>query len=168
MEKTMKKPIMEKSIMEKTAIGNITTVGKTTVEKTTIAKITAKITTTALLFFLALFTLTTNLKAQAVQDNSKSGFFAGFVYLQGFQVDSSKSISESTATISYEVTSYTDETTDIIADAASVYDNLAVSSGIEALLKANCETRATTVTVGGIDYRFLRTVLNSFDPAYCC
>ena len=71
-------------------------------------KITAKITTTALLFFLALFTLTTNLKAQAVHDNSKSGFFAGFVYLQGFQVDSSKSISESTATISYEVTSYTD------------------------------------------------------------
>ena len=58
------------------------------IEKTAIAKITAKITTTALLFFLALFTLTTNLKAQAVQDNSKSGFFAGFVYLQGFQVDS--------------------------------------------------------------------------------
>ena len=69
------------------------------IEKTAIAKITAKITTTALLF-----TLTTNLKAQAVQDNSKSGFFAGFVYLQGFQVDSSKSISGSTVTTSYEVT----------------------------------------------------------------
>ena len=58
--------------------------------KTAIAKTTAKITTTALLFFLALFTLTTNLKAQAVQDNSKSGFFAGFVVLDGFQVDSNK------------------------------------------------------------------------------
>ena len=64
--------------MEKT-IENITTVEKTNMEKTSIEKITAKITTTALLFFLALFTLTTNLKAQAVQDNSKSGFFAGFV-----------------------------------------------------------------------------------------
>ena len=69
---------------------NITTIKKTAMEKTAIKKITAKITTTALLFFLALFTLTTNLKAQAVQDNSKSGFFAGFVYLQGFQVDSNK------------------------------------------------------------------------------
>ena len=64
---------------------NITTIERTAMQKTTIAKITAKITTTALLFFLALFTLTTNLKAQAVQNNSKSGFFAGFVYLQGFQ-----------------------------------------------------------------------------------
>ena len=81
----------------------------TNIEKTTTAKITAKITTTALLFFLLLFTLTTNLKAQAVQD-SKSGFFAGFVYLQGFQVDSSKSISESTATTSYEVTGTSDTT----------------------------------------------------------
>ena len=72
---------------------NITIMKKTTIEKTAMKKITAKITTTALLFFLLLFTLTTNLKAQAVQDNSKSGFFAGFVYLQGFQVDSSKSIS---------------------------------------------------------------------------
>ena len=71
--------------------------------KTAIAKITAKITTTALLLFFALFTLTTNLKAQAVQDNSKSGFFAGFVYLQGFQVDSSKSITTSPTT-SYRVT----------------------------------------------------------------
>ena len=38
----------------------------------------------------------------------------------------------------------------IIADAASIYD-IAVSSGIEALLKANCETRATTVTVNSIN-----------------
>ena len=36
----------------------------TIMEKTAIAKITAKITTTALLFFLALFTLTTCLIAQ--------------------------------------------------------------------------------------------------------
>ena len=51
--------------MEKTAMKNITTIEKTAMPA--IAKITAKITTTALLLFLALFTLTTNLKAQAVQ-----------------------------------------------------------------------------------------------------
>ena len=57
----------------------------TAIERTAIAKITAKITTTALLFFLALFTLTTNLKAQAVQDNSKSGFFAGLWFWMAFR-----------------------------------------------------------------------------------
>ena len=88
---------------------------KTAIKKTAIAKITAKITTTALLFFLALFTLTTNLKAQAVQDNSKSGFFAGFVVLDGFQVDSNKSITASGAT-SYKV-SYSNEINEIRADA---------------------------------------------------
>ena len=58
---------------------NITAMEKTTVEKTAIAKITAKITTTALLFFLALFTLTTNLKAQAQegQQTRKTGWFVG-------------------------------------------------------------------------------------------
>ena len=52
----------------------------TTVEKTAIQKITAKITTTALLFFLALFTLTTNLKAQAQESGQqarKQGWFVG-------------------------------------------------------------------------------------------
>ena len=136
--------------------------------KTAIAKITAKITTTALLLFFALFTLTTNLKAQAVQDNSKSGFFAGFVYLQGFQVDSSKSITTS-ATTSYRVTDYTDETTYIIADAASLYDTAVgtlpvLSPGIEALFKANCETGTTTSidSNGGLSFRYGEFV--SFDP----
>ena len=136
--------------------------------KTTIKKITAKITTTALLFFLLLFTLTTNLKAQAVQDNSKSGFFAGFVYLQGFQVDTSKSITTSPTT-SYRVTDYTDETTYIIADAASLYDTAVgtlpvLSPGIEALFKANCETGTTTSidSNGGLSFRYGEFV--SFDP----
>ena len=105
--------------MEKT-IENITTVEKTAMEKTSIEKITAKITTTALLFFLALFTLTTNLKAQAVQENSKSGFFAGFVVLDGFQVDSTKSITASETT-SYRVTDYSNTTTSIVA-----YDSFTV------------------------------------------
>ena len=99
---------IERIAMQKTAMQ------KTAMEKTAIAKITAKITTTALLFFLALFTLTTNLKAQAVQDNSKSGFFAGFVVLDGFQVDSTKSVTASETT-SYRVTGYSNETTRIDA-----------------------------------------------------
>ena len=94
---------IERIAMQKTAIKK--TAMQKTMQKTTIAKITAKITTTALLFFLALFTLTTNLKAQAVQEDSKSGFFAGFVVLDGFQVDSTKSITTSETT-SYRVTGY--------------------------------------------------------------
>ena len=51
---------------------------KTAMQKTAIAKITAKITTTALLFFLLLFTLTTNLRAQeSGQQARKQGWFVG-------------------------------------------------------------------------------------------
>ena len=146
--------------MEKT-IENITTVEKTNMEKTAIAKITAKITTTALLFFLALFTLTTNLKAQAVQDNSKSGFFAGFVVLDGFQVDSNKSITASGAT-SYKV-SYSNEINEIRADAHPVFATSDRRPIMENTLKSHCETGATTVTVGGIDYTFILSQLSSFD-----
>ena len=46
-------------------------------QKTAIAKITAKITTTALLFFLALFTLTTCLIAQESGQTRKQGWFVG-------------------------------------------------------------------------------------------
>ena len=135
-------------------------------KKTNIAKITAKITTTALLFFLALFTLTTNLKAQAVQDNSKSGFFAGFVVLDGFQVDSTKSVSTSPTT-SYRVTSYANETREIIADAAAAYDTpfngVVRSNGIEALLKANCKTGAVAATTDGVNYMIKIHLFPSFD-----
>ena len=138
----------------------------TAIERTAIAKITAKITTTALLFFLALFTLTTNLKAQAVQDNSKSGFFAGFVVLDGFQVDSTKSVSTSPTT-SYRVTSYANETREIIADAAAAYDTpfngVVRSNGIEALLKANCKTGAVAATTDGVNYMIKIHLFPSFD-----
>ena len=122
---------IERIAMQKTAIK------KTAMEKTAIAKITAKITTTALLLFLLLFTLTTNLKAQAVQDNSKSGFFAGFVVLDGFQVDSTKSITASETT-SYRVTDYSNTTTSIVASNDFFTDKL--KNGIETFWKANCET----------------------------
>ena len=49
----------------------------TAMQKTAIAKITAKITTTALLFFLALFTLTTCLVAQESGQTRKQGWFVG-------------------------------------------------------------------------------------------
>ena len=130
------------------------------IEKTTIQNIIAKITTTALLFFLALFTLTTNLKAQAVQ-NSKSGFFAGFVYLQGFQVDSNKSISESTVTTSYEVMSYSSTTTRIDATGGIPFRSDIV--GIRALFSANCETGAISVDSNG-QYHFGGNIFSSFDP----
>ena len=133
--------------------------------KTATAKITAKITTTALLFFLALFTLTTNLKAQAVQEDSKSGFFAGFVVLDGFQVDSTKSVTTSETTV-YKV-SYSNEINEIRVDAAAALDpplsGVVRSDGVEALFKESCQTNANVVSVGGIDYTFVVSVLNSFD-----
>ncbi len=124
----------------------------TTIENTTTKNITAKITTTALLFFLALFTLTTNLKAQAVQENSKSGFFAGFVVLDGFQVDSTKSITASETT-SYRVTDYSNTTTSIVASNDFFTDKL--KNGIETFWKANCETGAASVDIpGDTEYYF--------------
>ena len=132
-------------------------------EKTAIKKITAKITTTALLFFLALFTLTTNLKAQAVQDNSKSGFFAGFVYLQGFQVDSTKSVTTSEIT-SYRVTGYEDdETTRIDATGGNPNWNTQTETGIRTLISANCKTGETSVDSNG-EYYFVAEIFNSFSP----
>ena len=132
-------------------------------EKTSIEKITAKITTTALLFFLALFTLTTNLKAQAVQDNSKSGFFAGFVVLDGFQVDSTKSVTTSETT-SYRVTGYADdETTRIEVNEVNPALNAAAQTGVRALFSANCETGAASVDSNGT-YSVGTPVFGSFDP----
>ena len=148
--------------IEKTTIENTTTEQKS-IEKTTIKKITAKITTTALLLFLLLFTLTTNLKAQAVQNNSKSGFFAGFVYLQGFQVDTSKSISETTVTTSYEVTAYSDATSSIEVTLIENIKNTALRAGLTALFSANCETGATSINSNG-EYSFTLDYFHSFDP----
>ena len=70
----------------------------TNIEKTAIAKITAKITTTALLFFLALFTFTTCLIAQETQEGQagqqakKGGWFVGVTpYLLGLSEQKSSS-----------------------------------------------------------------------------
>ena len=137
-------------------MNSITAIGKTTIQN-----ITTKITTTALLFFLALFTLTTNLKAQAVQ-NSKSGFFAGFVYLQGFQVNSTKSITTSPTT-SYRVTYY-DETTRIDATGGTTTLSDAEKTGIKTLISANCERDATSINNSDGKYSLASGVFQSFDP----
>ena len=64
----------QKSLKNITTIENITIIGKTTMEK-----ITTKITATALLFFVALFSLTTCLTAQAQESGQarKQGWFVG-------------------------------------------------------------------------------------------
>ena len=156
----------QKSMKNIEIMKNITAIEKTAIAKITAnitAKITAKITATALLFFLALFTLTTNLKAQAVQDNSKSGFFAGFVVLDGFQVDSTKSVTTSETT-SYRVTGYSNETTRIDATGGNPFrTDLAVKTGIRALFSANCETGAASVDSNGT-YSVGTPVFGSFDP----
>ncbi len=99
-----------------------------------------------------------NLQAQAVQSNTKSGFFAGFVYLNGFKVDSSTKTTGVTNAIttitgttrtSYEVGSAI--TTSIEADASSVFKN-AQKAGIEALVAANCETGASSIVANDGTY----------------
>ena len=84
---------------------NITTMEKTNMQKTRMKNITAKITTTALLFCLALFTLTTCLIAQAQegqtgQQAKKGGWFIGVTpYLLGLsEQKSSSSITNFTPT----------------------------------------------------------------------
>ena len=81
------------------------------------------------------------------------------MYLQGFQVDSSKNISESTVTTSYEV-SYSDVTTRI--DATGGIPSRRDIVGIRALFSANCETGATSIN-GPFSFH-PDGVLDSFDP----
>ena len=160
---------------------NITTIKKTALasklafaskiafaSKTAMKKITAKITTTALLFFLALFTFTTMLNSPSnAGQTSKDGLvFAGFVYLQGFQVDTSKSISESTVTTSYEVASYSGATTRIEVSEFNPDLNLDATeeTGIKTLLSANCERDATSIDNIDGQYSFGESYFISFDP----
>ncbi len=113
-----------------------------------------------------------NLQAQA-NGSSKQGFFAGFVYLNGFKVDSStkttrvtnaiNSIADATRTSYDPNVTYSAITTRIDATAASVFDaSPDLKAGIEALIAKNCETGAATADANGI-YSFPRTTINFFD-----
>ena len=96
-----------------------------------------------------------------MQDNSKSGFFAGFV--DGFQVDSNKSITTSETT-SYRVTGYEDdETTRIEVTLSENITDTALRAGLTALFSANCETGATSINSNG-EYSFALDYFRSFDP----
>ncbi len=118
-----------------------------------------------------------NLQAQA-NGNSKLGFFAGFVYLSGFKVDSitkttrvtnaTTNITGTTITSYDPNVTYSDITTSIEADATTFSgfsDNL--KAGIKALIAANCKTGATTTDADDGTYSFARLAsrlsLHSFD-----
>ena len=85
------------------------------------------------------------------------------MYLQGFQVDTSKSISD-TVTTSYEVTGISD-TTRIEVNENTLYAGWsdALKTGISALFSANCETGETSVDSNG-EYYFQQEEFDSFDP----
>ena len=78
---------IERIAMQKTAIKK-TAMQKTAMQKTSIEKITAKITTTALLFFLAIIHLDDELKSPSSAGEQQIGFlrwFCGFGWLSGRQ-----------------------------------------------------------------------------------
>ncbi len=109
------------------------------------------------------------LQAQA-NGSSKLGFFAGFVYLNGFKVDSStkttrvtnaiNSIADATRT-SYKFIGYSPIITTSSIDVKFIHLNYInnVKLGIAKVVVANCETGATTDG----KYSLTRTNLNSFD-----
>ncbi len=104
--------------------------------------------------------------------SSKQGFFVGIVYLNGFKVDSTKTVTTKKDTIaSYKRKGYSAVTSEIIADASTFWDDtapfgLSHSNGIEALLKKSCEemtTEAVSVEADGRTYFYGRESLFSFD-----
>ncbi len=114
------------------------------------------------------------LQAQAVQSSSKQGFFAGFVYLSGFKVDSSTKttrVTDSTTNItgttstSYDLMGYSDiiHSYEVYFYPSNRYDSSPDwKAGIEALIAANCDTGATTTDANGI-YSFSILNPNAFD-----
>ena len=112
----------QKSLKNITTIDNITIIGKTAIKK-----ITAKITTTALLFFLALFTLTTCLIAQESAQERKTGWFVGVSpYFLGAEI---KTTTENTTlTERYTTGTRTLDATDVTFTASHVNRAEGVSS----------------------------------------
>ena len=103
-------------------MNSITAIGKTTIQN-----ITTKITTTALLFFLALFTLTTCLIAQESAQERKTGWFVGVSpYFLGAEI---KTTTENTTlTERYTTGTRTLDATDVTFTASHVNRAEGVSS----------------------------------------
>ncbi len=122
-----------------------------------------------------------NLQAQAVQNNTKSGFFAGFVYLNGFKVDTTTLVTTNITTITDATTTsyridldrgnggYGETTSSIDAIGGNPGWSNNNTTGLRTLIEANCETGATRDTVTHLDgstgdYYFLFPRFSSFDP----
>ncbi len=97
-----------------------------------------------------------NLQAQS-SVSTKQGFFAGIVYLQGFGVDTTKTSTNSAT--GFRISGYRDAT-------SRIDTNFKISgvipAGIKALMKANCERDATTVTQPDGVYSFREGFFSSF------
>ncbi len=111
-----------------------------------------------------------NLQAQAVQNNTKSGFFAGFVYLSGFKVDTTKLVTTNSTTITdsittgYRITGYGDATSSIVATSGRSDWDAATATGARTLVSANCKDgKTTTVNLVNVSYSFEARIFDSFD-----
>ena len=125
---------------------NITIMKKTNMQKTTIEKITAKITTTALLFFLALFSLTTCLVAQESGQARKQGWFVGVSpYFLGAEIKTTTEhttlteiVTEGTRNLEATSVAFTASTTDqvegVSGDGSFVYNSDYGNRAISAVL----------------------------------
>ncbi len=111
-----------------------------------------------------------NLQAQA-NGGSKQGFFAGFVYLSGFKVDSTKKVTTNITTTANAITGYritgSSDATSIVANVDAVFNTqingIIHYNGVKALLKESCETGVTSVTAYGRTYSYGSIDLDSFD-----
>ncbi len=112
-----------------------------------------------------------NLQAQA-NGNSKQGFFAGFVYLSGFKVDSTKKVTTNITTTANAITGYritgSSDATSIVANVDAIFYNTPFIgnyhyNGVGTLLKESCETGVTSVTADGRTYSYGTVALDSFD-----
>ncbi len=118
-----------------------------------------------------------NLQAQANGSpngqSSKQGFFVGIVYLNGFKVDSTKTVTTKKNSITrYRIKDYSAITSEIKADASTYFDiteipynsGLHHSNGIEALFKKSCEKIGVTeAPADGKTYQYQNPSLYSFD-----
>ena len=136
----------QKSMKNIEVMKNITAMEKTAIEKTTTKNITAKITT-ALLFFLAFFSLTTCLVAQESGQTRKQGWFVGVSpYFLGAEIKTTTehtTLTEryTTVTRNLDATSValtassTDQAEGITTSTQRVYnddyDNLAISAVLD-------------------------------------
>ena len=111
-------------------------------EKTTIQNITAKITATALLFFVALFTLTTCLTAQeSGQQARKTGWFVGvspFSFI-GSEIKTSRTTTTTVDTAFSGVATFEYEATIDPNDSVSLFSNSTVALVNGAITDAEAE-----------------------------